>query len=65
MKTWKLASLTVAILAAFPAVSFAQSNAEVLTELRALRERVADTKRSCRRPRRPSPLALLLEAKGA
>ena len=42
MKTWKLASLTVAILAAFPAVSFAQSNAEVLTELRALRERVVD-----------------------
>ena len=42
MKNWKLASLTVAILAAFPAVSFAQSNAEVLTELRALRERVVD-----------------------
>ena len=42
MKNWKLASLTVAILAAFPAISFAQSNAEVLTELRALRERVAD-----------------------
>ncbi len=42
MKNWKLASLTVAILAAFPALSFAQSNAEVLTELRALRERVAD-----------------------
>ena len=42
MKNWKLANLTVAILAAFPAVSFAQSNADVLTELRALRERVAD-----------------------
>ncbi len=42
MKNWKLASLTVAILAAFPTISLAQSNAEVLTELRALRERVAD-----------------------
>ena len=42
MKNWKLASLTVAILAAFPTISLAQSNADVLTELRALRERVAD-----------------------
>ena len=46
MKSWKLVSLSVAIAAAFPAVipttAFAQSNAEVLTELRALRERVAD-----------------------
>jgi hypothetical protein len=42
MKSWKLATLTVAIAAAFPGAAFAQSNAEVLSELRALRERVAD-----------------------
>jgi Protein of unknown function (DUF3138) len=42
MKSWKLATLTVAIAAAFPAAVFAQSNAEVLTELRALRAKVAE-----------------------
>ena len=38
----KFATLAVALAAAFPTTVFAQSNAEVLTELRALRERVAD-----------------------
>jgi hypothetical protein len=42
MKSWKLATLTVAIAAAFPAAVFAQSNAEVLTELSALRAKVAE-----------------------
>ena len=42
MTHWKLATLTLALAAAFPTATFAQSNAEVLTELRALRERVAD-----------------------
>ena len=35
MKSWKLASLAVAIAAALPSAVLAQSNAEVLTELRA------------------------------
>ena len=42
MKSWKLASLAVAIAAAFPSAVLAQSNAEVLTELRALRAKVAE-----------------------
>jgi hypothetical protein len=42
MKSWKFATLTLAIAATFPAAVFAQSNAEVLTELRALRAKVAE-----------------------
>jgi Protein of unknown function (DUF3138) len=42
MKAWKFTTLTVAVAAAFPTAAFAQSNAEVLTELRALRAKVAE-----------------------
>ena len=42
MKSIKLLTLTAAIAAAFPSLVFAQSNAEVLTELRALRAKVVE-----------------------
>ena len=41
-KTIQFATLAIAIAGAFPASVFAQSNAEVLTELRALRAKVAE-----------------------
>ena len=40
MKIWRISSLTLAIAAAFPLPAVAQSNAELLKELRALRDRV-------------------------
>lgn len=42
MKNWNYATLTLAVAAAFPPAAFAQSNAEVLTELRALRAKVVE-----------------------
>ena len=40
MKTWHCTVLTLAIAAAFPLQASAQSNEELLKELRALRDRV-------------------------
>ncbi len=42
MKVWKFTTLTLAVAAAFPTAAFAQSNADVLTELRALRAKVTE-----------------------
>jgi hypothetical protein len=42
MKFWKLTMLIVATSVAYPNAAFSQSNAEVLTELRALRAKVAE-----------------------
>jgi hypothetical protein len=42
MKSLKFATLALAIAAAFPSAGFAQTNAEVLTELRALRAKVTE-----------------------
>ena len=42
MKLWKLAPLTLALAAAFPGVALAQSNEELLKELRALKDRVGE-----------------------
>ena len=42
MKLWKLAPLTLALVAAFPGVALAQSNEELLKELRALKDRVGE-----------------------
>ncbi len=40
MRTWKCTVMTLAIAAAFPLPASAQSNEELLKELRALRDRV-------------------------
>jgi hypothetical protein len=40
MKTWQPTALALAVMTAFPGIALAQSNAELLNELKALRDRV-------------------------
>jgi hypothetical protein len=42
MKHWKLATLTIALAAAYPCGALAQSNEELLKELKALKDRVSE-----------------------
>ena len=42
MKFWKPAALTLALAAAYPGVALAQSNADLLKEMKALRDRVGE-----------------------
>ena len=43
--TWKITTLSLALLAAFPLAGHAQSNKELLDELRALQQRVQELER--------------------
>ena len=59
MKIWRISSLTLAIAAAFPLPAAAQSNAELLKELRALRDRVTqlEDKLKAAEAAKPAPAA--------
>ena len=55
MKLWKLAPLTLALAAAFPCLALAQSNEELLKELKALKDRVGDLEKKL--ADKPAPAA--------
>ena len=56
MPSWKPAALTLALAAAFPGMAFAQSNATLLKELKALQDRITELeKKLAEKPAPPPP----------
>jgi hypothetical protein len=55
MKIWRISSVTLAIAAAFPLPAAAQSNAELLKELKALRDRVTQLEDKLKAAEAPKP----------
>ncbi len=55
MKIWRISSVTLAIAAAFPLPAAAQSNAELLKELKALRDRVTQLENKLKAAEAPKP----------
>ncbi len=55
MKFWKPAALTLALAAAYPGVALAQSNADLLKEMKALRDRVGELEKKL--GEKPAPAA--------
>ncbi len=55
MKIWRISSVTLAIAAAFPLPAAAQSNAELLKELKALRDRVTQLENKLKAAETPKP----------
>ena len=56
MKFWKPAALTLALAAAYPGVALAQSNADLLKEMKALRDRVGELEKKLAEKSAPAPV---------
>ncbi len=55
MKFWKPAALTLALAAAYPGAALAQSNADLLKEMKALRDRVGELEKKLAEKPAPAP----------
>jgi hypothetical protein len=61
MKFWKPAALTLALAAAYPGAALAQTNADLLKELKALRDRVGELEKKLADKPAPAPVPVAAE----